>query len=69
MLATGVDPEALADAVHVTALFSMIVRLADALDWHVPHPDQLAARAPKMLEEGYVLMTPPEEAPASAGAS
>ena len=69
VLAAGVSDEALADAVHVTALFSMIVRLADALDWYVPPAEQLAARAPKMLESGYTLMSPPEETPAQAAAS
>jgi hypothetical protein len=62
VLAAGVSEEALADAIHVTALFSMIVRLADSLGWHVPPPEQLAARAPRMLESGYTLLTPDERA-------
>jgi hypothetical protein len=33
----------------------MIVRLADSLGWEVPPASQLAARAPAMLEGGYVL--------------
>jgi hypothetical protein len=57
VIAAGVDAEALADAVHVAALFSMIVRLADSLDWDVPPGEQFAARAPQMLESGYVLDT------------
>ena len=53
--AAGVTDEALTDAIHVCALFSMIVRLADALDWDVPAPEQFAARAQAMLESGYAL--------------
>jgi hypothetical protein len=33
----------------------MIVRLADSFGWEVPSPERLAARAPAMLEGGYVL--------------
>ena len=47
--------EALRDAALVCSLFSMIVRLADALGWDVPSPERLAARAPAMLEGGYAL--------------
>ena len=47
--------EALVDAIHVCALFSIIVRLADALGWDVPPPEAFAARAPAMLEDGYEL--------------
>ncbi len=57
VISTGVTEEALADAVHIAALFSMIVRLADSLDWYVPPAEQLAARAPQMLDSGYVLET------------
>jgi len=53
--AAGVSAQALRDAAVVCALFSMIVRLADALGWDVPEWDTLAARAPAMLEGGYVL--------------
>ena len=34
--AAGVSDDALVDAIHVCALFSMIVRLADSLGWDVP---------------------------------
>jgi hypothetical protein len=33
----------------------MIVRLADSFGWDVPEWDRLKARAPAMLEGGYVL--------------
>jgi alkylhydroperoxidase family enzyme len=55
--AAGVSDEALIDAIHVCALFSMIVRLADALGWEVPPPEAFAARAPVLLENGYALPT------------
>jgi alkylhydroperoxidase family enzyme len=53
--AAGVSDEALRDAATVCALFSMIVRLADALGWDVPGWERLVARAPAMLEGGYAL--------------
>jgi alkylhydroperoxidase family enzyme len=53
--AAGVSDEALRDAATVCALFNMIVRLADSLGWDVPDPEQLLARAPAMLEGGYLL--------------
>ena len=53
--AAGVSDQALRDASTVCALFSMIVRLADSLGWDVPSWDRLLARAPAMLEGGYVI--------------
>jgi alkylhydroperoxidase family enzyme len=53
--ATGVSDEALVDALHVGALFNMIVRLADALGWDVPSFDEFYARADRMLATGYKL--------------
>jgi len=41
--------------VHVAALFSMIVRLADSLGWDVPTFDEFVARADAMLSSGYTL--------------
>ena len=51
----GVSEEALRDAAAVCAMFSMIVRLADAFGWDVPTWDRLQQRAPAMLEGGYVM--------------
>jgi hypothetical protein len=48
---------ALVDAIHVAALFNIIVRLADSLGWHVPPDDEFFARAQPMLAEGYTLRT------------
>ena len=53
--AAGVSDEAMVDAIHVAALFNMIVRLADAFGWDVPEWDRLLQRAPAMLEGGYRL--------------
>lgn len=49
----GVSREALRDAATVSALFSMITRLADAFGWDVPSWDRTIVRAPAMLEGGY----------------
>jgi hypothetical protein len=60
VLAAGVSRQALVDAVHVCALFNMIVRLADALGWAVPPPEAFAARGRVLLESGYSLRTAAE---------
>jgi alkylhydroperoxidase family enzyme len=57
VLEAGVSEEALVDAIHVAALFNMIVRLADSLGWDVPPEEAFAARAGAMLDSGYVLLT------------
>jgi alkylhydroperoxidase family enzyme len=55
VLAAGVSEEALVDAIHVAALFNMIVRLADSLGWDVPAFAEFHARADAMLASGYAL--------------
>jgi alkylhydroperoxidase family enzyme len=55
VLAAGVSRQALVDAIHVAALFNMIVRLADSLGWDVPSFDEFHARADRMLAGGYRL--------------
>ncbi len=55
VLAAGVTEEALIDAIHVAALFNMIVRLADSLDWDVPAFEEFHSRADRMLAGGYAL--------------
>ncbi len=59
VLGTGVRQEALVDAIHVAALFNMIVRLADSLGWSVPPEEAFTARAGAMLESGYELLQLP----------
>jgi alkylhydroperoxidase family enzyme len=53
--AAGVCEEALVDAIHIAALFNMIVRLADSLGWDVPEFDAFYARADAMLAGDYKL--------------
>ncbi len=53
--AAGVSDDAIVDAIHVAALFNMIVRMADALGWDVPPYESSLARAQAMLESGYAL--------------
>ena len=53
--AAGVSDDALVDAIHVAALFNMIVRLADSLGWDVPPFEAFYARADGMLASGYAL--------------
>jgi alkylhydroperoxidase family enzyme len=60
--AAGVSEQALRDAALVSALFNMIVRLADSFGWDVPEWDALLARAPRMLEGGYDLRAVRERA-------
>jgi len=55
VLATGVSRDALVDAIHVAALFNMIVRMADSLGWDVPPWEAFAGRAESMLAGGYAL--------------
>lgn len=63
--AAGVSDEALVDAIHVCALFNMIVRLADSLGWDVPSEEAFGERAGLMLDGGYALL---EEPPHSVSA-
>lgn len=53
--AAGVSKQALRDAATVSAMFNMIVRLADAFGWDVPPWERLLQRAPAMLDGGYAM--------------
>jgi hypothetical protein len=57
--AAGVSDDALVDAIHVGALFNMIVRVADSLGFEVPPTEALLARAEWRLNASYRLMDPP----------
>jgi hypothetical protein len=57
--AAGVRDEALVDAIHVAALFNMIVRMADSLAFQVPPYESFLGRAESMLAEGYELISLP----------
>ena len=63
--AAGVSDEAIVDAIHVAALFNMIVRMADSLKFEVPSYESFLRRADGMLSEGYVLRELPD--PVDAG--
>ena len=65
VLSTGVSEPALVDAIHVGALFNMIVRLADSLGWEVPSDETFHARAQAMFESGYSLQVLPSSDPTS----
>lgn len=56
VLAAGVSKDALVDAIHVGALFNMIVRLADSFGWRVPLDKELAAGAEARLGSSYALL-------------
>jgi alkylhydroperoxidase family enzyme len=51
--AAGVSDEALADAIHVCALFNIIDRIADALEFHVPPRKESERIAPRFFARGY----------------
>jgi alkylhydroperoxidase family enzyme len=53
----GVSDEAIVDAIHVAALFNMIVRLADSLGWDVPTWQSCLDRSEAMLSRGYSLQS------------
>jgi alkylhydroperoxidase family enzyme len=55
VLAAGVGEDALVDAIHIAALFNMIVRLADSFGWRVPS-DEALARAGERLGSSYALL-------------
>ena len=57
--ATGVSDDAIVDAIHVAALFNMIDRMADSLNFDVPPYESFLARADTMLAEGYLLYALP----------
>jgi hypothetical protein len=54
-----VRDEALVDAIHVAALFNMIVRMADSLAFEVPPYESFVGRAEQMLVNGYELISLP----------
>ena len=51
--AAGVSKQALRDAAKVSAMFNMIVRLADSFGWDVPEWETLMARSQAMHDGGY----------------
>lgn len=53
VLKAGVCIEALTDAIAVGALFSIVTRYADALDFAVPTADEFDRAASMLLKRGY----------------
>jgi alkylhydroperoxidase family enzyme len=55
VFATGVDREALTQAIHVAYLFNIYDRLADAMGWDVPDKalGSYQAGAQRLLKHGY----------------
>jgi uncharacterized peroxidase-related enzyme len=52
--AAGLSDEAIADAVHVCAMFNIYDRLADALAWEVPaSPEFWPKQSRYLLKSGY----------------
>jgi len=49
----GLSDEAVEDAIHVNALFSIYVRLADAFSFHQPDSVGYAQGAKRLLKRGY----------------
>jgi hypothetical protein len=58
--AAGVSDDAIVDAIHVAALFNMIDRMADSLNFDVPPYESFLGRAETMLAEGYLLFALPD---------
>jgi uncharacterized peroxidase-related enzyme len=51
--AAGVTDEGIEDAIHVSALFNILDRLSDALDWYLPGPDGYQASGRNLMRRGY----------------
>jgi uncharacterized peroxidase-related enzyme len=51
--AAGVSDEAIEDAIAICALFNTMDRIADALDFTPPTPEQAARGAASQLARGY----------------
>lgn len=49
----GVSDQAIEDAIQVCALFNLIDRVADALNFDVPSPASFAQSAEMLLKRGY----------------
>ena len=53
VLRSGVSREALTDAIAVAAIFNIVTRYADALDFAMPPPDEFERAANMLLKRGY----------------
>ena len=55
VLAAGVTPAGVREALHVVAMFSMITRLADAFGFGIPDDAAFDAGAKSLVKFGYKL--------------
>jgi uncharacterized peroxidase-related enzyme len=53
VLRSGVTRQALTDAIAVAAIFNIVTRYADALDFAMPRPDEFERAANMLLKRGY----------------
>jgi uncharacterized peroxidase-related enzyme len=53
VLRSGVSRQALTDAIAVAAIFNIVTRYADALDFAMPQPDEFERAADMLLKRGY----------------
>ena len=51
--AEGLSDEAIEDAIHVTALFNIIDRIADSLGFAIPSKSGFEGMADVLLKRGY----------------
>ena len=54
MKEAGVSEQAIEDAIHICALFNIIDRIADSLEFQVPGPKDFSRGATILLKRGYV---------------
>lgn len=54
MLDAGVSVEAIDDAIHISAFFNVVDRMADSLDFDIPSADHFANTGTYLLKNGYV---------------
>jgi alkylhydroperoxidase family enzyme len=54
----GVSEEALEDAIYVCVIFSVLVRLADAMGWRLPPEESHRRSASMLLKLGYAFPPP-----------
>ena len=54
----GASDEAIRDALHVCALFTVLTRLADALAWRIPARSAFDGTAKFLLRNGYRFPAP-----------
>jgi uncharacterized peroxidase-related enzyme len=53
VLRSGVSRKALTDAIAVAAIFNIVTRYADALDFAMPQPNEFERAANMLLKRGY----------------